>query len=110
MINNIVSIYVFIHEVLKQLRHLEDKKRKMNDAEILTTAIVAAYYFGGHIDKARMFMASHKLVTHMLDKSRYNRRLHAIEEKIGILFLEIGQLIKQLTDCRDFYGKVKKKK
>lgn len=102
MIDNIVAIYVFIDEILKEIRHLEDKNRKMNDAEVLTTAIVAAYYFGGHIDKARIFMHATKLVPSMLDKSRYNRRLHAIGEKVGVLLLEIGQRIKQITACREF--------
>jgi hypothetical protein len=38
----------------------------------------------------------------MLDKSRYNRRLHAIGEDITSLFLEIGKLIKQVASCKDY--------
>lgn len=102
MIEKSIAIYSFIDDLLKYLHHQEDKKRKLSDAEVLTTAIVSALYFGGHLDKARSFMHSTTLIPNMLDKSRYNRRLHAIGEEITSLFLEIGTLIKQVATCKDF--------
>ncbi|ACE05702.1 hypothetical protein Aasi_0261 [Candidatus Amoebophilus asiaticus 5a2] len=102
MIEKSIAIYSFIDTLLKYLHHQEDKKRKLSDAEVLTTAIISALYFGGHLDKARSFMHSTKLIPNMLDKSRYNRRLHAIGEEITSLFLEIGTLIKQVATCKDF--------
>lgn len=102
MIEKSIAIYSFIDTLLKYLHHQEDKKRKLSDAEVLTTAIISALYFGGHLDKARSFMHSTKLIPNMLDKSRFNRRLHAIGEEITTLFLEIGTLIKQVATCKDF--------
>jgi len=102
MIEKSIAIYTFIDTLLKYLHHPEDKKRKLSDAEVLTTAIVSALYFGGHLDKARSFMHATTLIPNMLDKSRYNRRLHAIGEEITTLFLEIGTLIKQVATCKDF--------
>jgi len=102
MIDQSIAIYSFIDDLLKYLNHQEDKKRKLSDSEVLTTAIVSALYFGGHLEKARSFMHSTTLIPNMLDKSRYNRRLHAIGEDITTLFLEIGSLIKQVATCKDF--------
>jgi hypothetical protein len=47
-------------------------------------------------------MVGSKMTTYMLDKSRFNRRLHTIGEQITLLFLEIGQLIKQVASCQTF--------
>jgi hypothetical protein len=54
MINKSIAIYVFIDDLFKVLGHQEDQRRKVADAEILTTAIIASLYFGGHLDKARI--------------------------------------------------------
>jgi len=102
MVDKTIAIYVFIDELLKLLGHQEDKKRKITDVQVLTTAIISACYFGGHIDHARSFMHGLKLMPNMLDKSRFNRRLHAIGEDITCLFLEVGEQIKQLASCQNF--------
>jgi hypothetical protein len=102
MIEKSIAIYSFIDDLLKHLHYQENKKRKLSDAQVLTTAIISALYFGGHLDKARSFMHSTTLIPNMLDKSRYNRRLHAIGEDITSLFLEIGKLIKQVASCKDY--------
>ena len=102
MIDKTIAIYTFIDELLKFLNHKDDKKRKLSDAEVLTTAIISALYFGGHLDNARSFMYSTKLMPNMLSKSRFNRRLHGIGERITLLFLEIGEHIKQVATCHNF--------
>jgi hypothetical protein len=102
MIDKTIAIYVFIDDLIKLMGHKEDKKRKVSDAEVLTTAIVGALYFGGHIEKARSFMHSTQLIPNMLDKSRFNRRLHAIGEDITTIFLQTGQLIKQVAESKQF--------
>ena len=56
MIDQSITIYSFIDDLLKCLHYQEDKKRKLSDAAVLTTAIVSALYFGGHLDKARSFI------------------------------------------------------
>ena len=58
MIVQSIAIYSFIDDLLKRLHHQEDKNRKLSDAQVLTTAIILALYFGGHLDKARSFMHS----------------------------------------------------
>jgi hypothetical protein len=101
MIHKSIAIYVFIDDLFKALGYQEDKKRKFSDAQVLTTAIIAALYFGGHLDKARIFMKD-TLMPDMLDKSRFNRRLHNIGQDISLLFLRIGQVIKEVASCKEF--------
>ena len=69
---------------------------------MLTTAIIAALYFGGHIDRARCFMHSTNMIPNMLNKSRVNRRLHAMGEDIVSIFLHIGEYLKEVAKCKDF--------
>ena len=46
MDTQIVAIYCICDDILKGLHHVEDKQRKMSDAEVMTTSIVAALFFG----------------------------------------------------------------
>lgn len=48
MINKIIAIYSIIDDILKATGHREDCRRTMSDAEILTTGMAAALFFGGH--------------------------------------------------------------
>jgi hypothetical protein len=47
MIIEIISIYCITDDLLKLLGKKEDERRKMTDAEVITTAIVAVKFFGG---------------------------------------------------------------
>jgi hypothetical protein len=47
-------------------------------------------------------MKDTNLIPSMLDKSRFNRRLHHIGEDITLIFLHIGQLIKEIACCKEF--------
>jgi hypothetical protein len=51
----------------------------MSDAEVMITAIVAALYFGGNLERVRGLLAQPTYIPRMLSKSRFNRRLHALE-------------------------------
>lgn len=102
MINKSIAIYVFIDDLFKTLGHQEDSRRKFSDAEVLTTALISSLYFGGNLDKARIFMKQTGLMPNMLDKSRFNRRLHQIGEDVSLLFLRIGHIIKEIADCKEF--------
>ncbi|MBD0288436.1 MAG: hypothetical protein ICV79_23860 [Flavisolibacter sp.] len=52
----------------------------MFDSQVITTALVAALYFGGHLENATGFMKLTALVPRMLDKSRLSRRLQGLPE------------------------------
>ncbi|WDD36714.1 hypothetical protein PQG02_37085 (plasmid) [Nostoc sp. UHCC 0926] len=48
MLNEIITVYAIIDDLLKAIGHSEDSRRQMNDAEIMTVVITAAMFFGGN--------------------------------------------------------------
>lgn len=100
--NKIIAIYCLVDDLLKGIGHHDDSRRRVSDSEIITTAIVSALYFGGHLDNARGFMKMTKLSPHMLDKSRFCRRLHSLEALLYSLFFQVGQYLKDISGARDY--------
>lgn len=78
MLNEIIAIYAILDDLLKAIGHDEDSRRVVSDAEIITTVVCAAMFFNGNHSKACSYMKEHGLIPNMLDKSRFNRRLHGI--------------------------------
>lgn len=97
MDDQILAIYCMCDDVLKGLHHYDDPQRRMSDAEVMTTAIVAALYFGGNQERARKLLAAPSYIPGMLGKSRFNRRLHALTALFHYLFQTLGEIFKQLN-------------
>ena len=97
MDTQIVVVYCLCADILKGLQHYEDPQRRMSDAEIMTTSIVAALYFGGNQEKSRVFLQEHGYMPKMLEKSRFNRRLHKISGLFLTIFNLLGEVWKQLN-------------
>lgn len=102
MLNEIITVYAIINDLLKAIGHNEDCRRNMNDAEILTTSVCAAMFFDGNQSKACGYMKDHKLIPKMLEKSRFNRRLHSISMVINDLFHQLGMILKEISDCTEY--------
>lgn len=102
MLNEIITIYAITDDLLKAIGHKDDIRREMSDAEIITTAFVAAIYFCGNHSKACSYMKSHNLVPNMLRKSRFNRRLHNVSMLINDLFHQVGMILKETSDCTEY--------
>lgn len=100
--DKIIRIYCIVDDILKSIGHFEDTRRKVSDSEIITTAMVSALYFGGHVDNARGFMKMTKLVPGMLDKSRFNRRLHDLGEFLFSMFYQIGHYLKSIAGASEY--------
>lgn len=100
--DKIIGIYCIVDDILKGIGHREDIRRRVNDSVIITTAIVSSLFFGGHIDNGRHFMKMTKLVPEMLDKSRFNRRLHNLTEIIFSMFFQIGQFLKSISGASEY--------
>lgn len=100
--DKIIRIYCIIDDILKGINHQEDVRRKVSDSEIITTALVSALYFGGHLDNSRGFMKMTKLVPDMLDKSRFNRRLHQLSELLFGIFYQIGHYLKSMAGASEY--------
>lgn len=100
--DKIISIFCLVDDLLKEIGHKEHPFRKISDSEVITTAIVSALYFGGHLDNARGFMKMTNLSPQMLDKSRFCRRLHNLEYLLCSLFFQIGQYLKDISGAADY--------
>lgn len=73
----IITIFCYVDDFLKALSWQDDKQCRLVLAEIITIALTAARFFGGNIESARVFLFEHGYIR-CIDKSRLNRRLHAI--------------------------------
>lgn len=98
MDTQIVAIYCICDDILKGLRHSEDKQRQMSDAEVMTTSIVAVLFFSGNMEKSRIFLQEHGYIPNMLKKSRFNRRQHKIADLFVVVFDLLGEFWKQLNE------------
>src|SRR5215510_14283563 len=97
MDDQILAIYCLCNDFLKALHHAEDRQHKMTDAEIMTTALVAMLFFGGNFEHARALLGTSQYMPTMLSRSRFNRRLHQIDELFATLFDLLGQTWKDLN-------------
>ncbi len=97
MIDHCTALYCITDDLLKAISHREDARRRMCDAEVLTTALTAALYFGGNVEHARRFMRETGLVPLMLSRSRLNRRLHAVADLAHALFHQLGAVLKEAS-------------
>lgn len=100
--DKIISIFCIVDDILKAIGHKEDSRRRVSDSEVITTALVSALYFGGHLENGRNFMKMTKLVPVMLDKSRFNRRLHQLREFLFWMFEQIGHELKSIAGASEY--------
>jgi hypothetical protein len=96
-----IAIYCFVDDYLQVAGRKEANKRKLNDAEVIITALLAARYFGGNLTSACSYMCQHQRCQ-MPHKSNFNRSLHRLSKVISSLFLALGQSLKELN-CSSEY-------
>jgi hypothetical protein len=100
--SKIIALYCIVDDILKGIGHYEDNRRKVSDSEVITTALVSALYFGGHLDNGCGFMKMTGLVPTMLDKSRFNRRLHQVSELMFSIFWQLGHQLKSMAGASEY--------
>lgn len=87
----ITAIYCLCEDFLKATSHQEDPQCTMSDAEVLTTALVAALYFDGVFEHARSMLSAPTYIPEMLSKSQFNRRLHRLAPRLEQRFEVLAQ-------------------
>ena len=100
--DKIIGIFCLVDDLLKGIGHQEDSRRKISDSEVITTAIVSALYFGGHTDHGRNMMKMTGMIPKMLDKSRFCRRLHRLNDLLCSLFFQLGHQLKAIAGASDY--------
>ena len=90
----IVAVYTICDDFLIACGHQEHPLAKMSDAEVMTTALVAARYFGGNQQTACVALKTLGYIPNMLGHSRYNRRPHQVSAKFQTLFEHFAEICK----------------
>jgi len=99
--DNTIAIYILLDDILKTIEHQEAPGRQVNDAMLLTTALVSAWYFGGNWASALSYIKAHHCPK-MLSKSRFNRRLHALADCCQACFRLLGWVFKTLQTRQEY--------
>jgi hypothetical protein len=99
-----VAMYCLLDDLLRFTRPAAmpspPSGRRLTDAQVLTTALVAARFFGGNLVVGKHYMEQH-WGQNQLDKSGFTRRLHALTDTLLALFATLGELLKHLhTEAR----------
>ena len=81
MLLQIITLYCVCDDYLKQSAHHDDAQAQMSTAEVMTTALVAAWFFAGNLRNACAFLKETGHIPAMLAESRFNRRLHRIQNE-----------------------------
>lgn len=103
METRLIIAYCVCDDIVKNLGICEQQHAKMGLAEIMTTALAAALFFGGNQELSRKFMISSKCVSYMLSKSQFNRRLHSIPKELwSAVFERLSQEFKQKNTSHEF--------
>jgi hypothetical protein len=94
----IILVYCLCADLLQALHHHEDPQCQMSDAEVMTTALVAALYFGGNYERARQLLYEQRYIPSMLSKSQFSRRVHRLDGLFVTLFRLLGETFKTLSE------------
>jgi len=97
MDDTIIATFCLCDDLLKAMHHQENRPCQMNDAEIMTTAVIASLFFRGNHESARAMLKQHGDIPHMVSKSRFSRRLHRLKEIFISLFQLLAQIWKTLN-------------
>mgnify|MGYP000196805511 CR=1 FL=1 len=98
----IVTVYCLADDWLRARRHQESPQRTVSDAEVMTTAIVAARFFGGNFEDAQDLLKGPPYFGSRLSRSRFNRRLHALDSVLESFFQWLGQ-VHQAASAEQIY-------
>ena len=82
MEDTITTTYYLCEEFLKAIGHRDDPQVRLSTAEVMSVAVVAAAFFGGNIEASRSFLDEYGYIPKAISKSRFNRRLHAIDPSL----------------------------
>ena len=97
MDDKILAMYCLCADILHAIGHVEDPQQRMNDAEVITTGLVAMLFFRGNFEAGRTLLSTARYIPHMLSRSRLNRRLHRVQNLFLTVFDLVGHTWKQLN-------------
>lgn len=97
MCQSTFAIYCFLDDLLKAMNHKSDIREQINDAQVITTAVIAMLYFGGNYRKSLTCLQETGIFSHSLSRSRFSRRLNRLTDLLHLIFNELGSTLKELN-------------
>jgi hypothetical protein len=97
MCRSTFAIYCFLDDLLKAINHPVDPRQQINDAQVITTAVLAMLYFGGNYHQSLVSIAETGIFSKSLSRSRFSRRLNRINDLLHLIFNELGSTLKELN-------------
>nr|WP_103027896.1 transposase [Salinibacter altiplanensis] len=100
----IIAAYCLADDWLQARRHQESPQRKVRDAEIMTAlgCSVAAHFFDGNFEDALDLLKGPSYFGSRLSRSRFNRRLHALDSVLESFSEWLGQ-VHQMASEEDIF-------
>lgn len=95
MDTEIIIIYCLVDDYLKGIGHQEHPQVQLNDAAILTTAIVASVCHGGNFAVAQGMLRAPQYFGCVLSRSRFSRRLNRLKAHLLTLISLLGLFWKE---------------
>jgi len=93
MQDTITTMFCLCDDFLKANGCHDDEQCRVSTAQVMTTPLVAAAFFGGNLALTRRFLTAHGYFKHTLSASRFCRRLHAISKELWrSLFRILGEV------------------
>ena len=86
MDDKILAVYGLSADILNAIGHAEDPPPQMNDAEVITTGLVAMWCCRGNFEAARALLSRPRYMPHLRSRRRLNRRLHRLTELFVMRF------------------------
>jgi hypothetical protein len=95
-----IAIYCFLDDFLRLTGYRPEPNCKVNDAQVMTTALLSSLFFHGNQASAMKYVVDHQGFA-KLDKSQFNRRLHRLTGQLLSIFRAVGATLKEFnTHCR----------
>lgn len=79
MDDTIITTYCLCDDFLKATGYRDDPQVRLSTAEVMSVALLSAVFFGGNIEASRSFLDEYGYIPKAISKSRFNRRLHAVD-------------------------------
>ncbi|MDP9411732.1 MAG: IS982 family transposase [Actinomycetota bacterium] len=96
MDDTIITTYYLCDEFLKAIGHHDDQQVRLSTAEVMTIPLVACAFFSGNLEASRSFLDEYGYIPKAISKSRFNRRLHAIDSSVWeALFALLAEVFKE---------------
>ena len=80
MDDKILAVYGLSADILNAIGHAEAPQPQISDAEVITTGVVAMWFFRGHFEAAHTLLSAPRYMPHRRSRSRVNRRLHRLTD------------------------------